>query len=104
MLAASAAFGQGAGTGSAILGGEACAESVAGYSVDEMIASAGGAETLYGLSVAQIAEYDRWLVEMEKVMNQGVREAEIRDLYAQGVAARENELLLKDALECRLGL
>lgn len=103
VFAASSAFGQQSGSGSAILGGIDCAETVVGHNVDEMIASAGGLDTLYELSLAQIAEYDRWMVEMEKVMNQGVREAEIQGLYEQGIAAREAEMELKEALECRMG-
>lgn len=103
VMVASSAFGQGSGTGSAIMGGEACAEYILDNNVDGMIASAGGLDTLYQLNLAQIAEYDRWMAEMEKVMNQGIREAEIKALYDQGVAAREVEIQLKDALECRMG-
>ncbi len=101
---ASCAFAQGTGSGSATLGGGDCAEFVAGQSVDDMIASAGSIEHLYSLSTSQIQEYDRWLVEVEKVMNQGVKEQDIRDLYEQGIEARAMEVQLSAALECRMGM
>ena len=98
-----AAAAQGGNTGSATLGGAPCADTIAGYSVDEMIAAEGSIERLHMLSSQQIEEYDRWLVEMENVLNQGVREADIQDLYNQGIAARADEVALKQALECRMG-
>lgn len=99
------AFAQGANPGSATMGGGGdCTETIAGQSIDDMIASAGGIERLHELTVAQLREYDQWMSQMEKVMNQGVREKEIKDAYEQGVAARASNVELKDALECRMGM
>ncbi|WP_306151511.1 hypothetical protein [Roseovarius sp. MMSF_3281] len=104
LIQASIAHGQGSSPGSATIGGGGdCLDVVDGQSVEAMIADAGSIEHLHEVTVAQIEEYDRWLVEMEAAMNQGVREAEIKALYEQGQAARALNVDLKEALECRMG-
>lgn len=101
----SMALAQSASPGSAPLGGDAvCPEMIDVYVIDDLIAEAGGIQALYDLSTAQIAEYDRWLVEMEGVMGQGVREAELAELYEMGIANRQLEVQLSEALECRMGM
>ncbi|MDN3525910.1 hypothetical protein QWY79_11620 [Halomonas sabkhae] len=80
-----------------------CAQTLSnGSSVDGMIAEAGSARELLKLSRAQIDEYDKWLGELRKSMNQGVAENEIRQLYSSGQMAKKLEEELSRALECRL--
>lgn len=69
----------------------------------DIIEQAGGAEKLYELSQAQLAEYDRWFTEMEAARGQGIREAEIEALIEQGRAAQEVELQISEAALCYMG-
>lgn len=78
-----------------------CPVIVAGIvNMPEVIAQVGNAETLYHLSQGQIAEYDRWFVEMEAAREQGVHVADIDDLIAQGKANYEIELQVSEAALC----
>lgn len=79
-----------------------CDDFVAGESVEGMIAQAGSAEALYEMSLAQIAEYDIWLAEMEVAMQAGIAVNEMRALYDQGVTYREIERQIAAAAACRM--
>ncbi|GED21557.1 hypothetical protein [Halomonas halmophila] len=80
-----------------------CAQTLSnGASVDGMIAETGNARELLKLSRAQIDEYDKWLGELRKSMNQGVAGNEIQQLYSSGQMAKKLEEELSRALECRL--
>jgi hypothetical protein len=82
---------------------QGCTVTVAGQSMAEMIGRAGGAEKLYQMSQAQIAEYDRWFTEMETARGQGIREAEIDALIEQGRANQEIERQISAAARCYMG-
>lgn len=78
-----------------------CPEVVAGIvNMPAIIEQAGSPKTIYDLSQAQIAEYDRWFVEMEAAREQGVRVADIDALIAQGKENYEIELAVSEAALC----
>lgn len=101
------AHAQGSPSGSATLSRPPVADTVdcpvivAGIvNMPEVIVEAGGAEALYNLSQGQIAEYDRWFIEMEAARGQGVAEAQINALLAEARAAYDIELELSEAALC----
>lgn len=106
-LCASAASAQSTPSNTVTLSGPTgadCPEIVAGQiNMPDIIEQAGGAEKLYELSQSQLAEYDRWFTEMEAARGQGIREAEIEALIAQGRTAQDVERQLSEAALCYMG-
>jgi hypothetical protein len=82
---------------------KSCKATVGGESMARMIGEAGGAQKLRNLATAQVKEYDRFLAELQKSRNQGIREAEIEKLRKDAIRAREvNREIAKEA-QCYMG-
>lgn len=101
------AYAQGSPSGSATLSQSPAANTVdcpvivAGVvNMPEVIAELGSAQAIYDLSQGQIAEYDRWFVEMEAARGQGVAEAQINALIAEARANYDIELEVSQAALC----
>lgn len=100
------AHAQGTPSGSATLSGPVnaapdCPVIVAGIiDMPDIIAQTGGAQAVYDLSQGQIAEYDRWFVEMEAARGQGIAEAQINALIAEARANYDIELEVSEAALC----
>lgn len=105
-LYGSAAYAQSAPSGSATLSGSqtsvVCRETVADgmISMPEIIREAGSAETLYEMSQGQLAEYDRWFVEMRAARAQGVAVEQIDAMIAEGEANYKIELEISGEALC----
>src|SRR5690606_13810838 len=103
-ICASAVCAQTGSPGSATLSGSKstdCPEIIAGQvNMPDIIEQAGSADEIYRLSQAQIAEYERWFVEMEAARGQGIREAEIEALIAQGEVGLDIEQQISEAALC----